>query len=532
MARLAVARLWFCSNSFTPRRTRAEDLTASAWDAGVTGSPDAALAETELAGLADFMVVHPEWDVTMLRSAAAPTGGPLTAEVFGNWMADVEGGLRRGRFDAVYVSLHGACQAEGDPTADLTILRRIRSVIGHIPLAASFDVRANLSEEVAILLDGATCNTQWPSGGGADAARRALELLDGIFTRRFRPVGALARVPFVLPDFLMGDTLADIWDGTLKSMRAPVLEASVFAGFAWGDSPYTGPSALVWADRDAGAAREMAARLAVELSRARGRSMPTLVVPEASIAAISFSETDRRPILMLDLGDDPATGGLADTSSLLQALLSERIPGRALLAALFDPDAVAKAFQAGLGGIVSRNLGGRFTRLYGNAVAVDSIVQGLGETAEMGAQKAGRYAVLRIEGVDVVMTEHRPLAITPDWLAAVGVDIGAFAVIAVKGGAAVQNAFGALVGKTILCDCPGPTTPDLLRLRFHYVPAARRAMGNEARLPADQDSWAARGLRLAPVRPRLDQMGADQAYQRYEDRRANPKQKRTEPFGL
>ncbi len=525
MARLAVARLWFCSNSFTPRRTRAEDLGFHACDARTAVSLDPAAEDTELGGLADFLAAHPDWDVTMLRCAAAPTGGPLSAEVFGNWMADVEEGLRRGRFDAVYLSLHGACQAEGDPAADLTILRRVRSVIGHTPLVASFDVRANLSEEVAILLDGATCNAQWPSGGGADAARRALSLLDGILTRRFRPVGALARVPFVLPDFLMGDTLNDIWSGTLKPLAAPVLDTSVFAGFAWGDSPYTGPSALVWADRDAGAARELAARLAVELSRARTRSMPALVIPEASIAAIVFSDTDKRPILMLDLGDDPALGGLADTSSLLLALLSERIAGRALLAALFDPDAVAEAFRAGLGGTVSRSLGGRFTRLYGNGVTVAGVVQGLGD-----AQNAGRYAVLRVQDVDVLLTEQRPMSITPAWLAAHGIDIGAFAVIAVKGGAAVPPAFRDLIGETILCDCPGPTTPDLLRLRFHYVPAARRAIGNEPRLTSDEDTWAARGLRQAPARPRLDQMGADQAYQRYEDRRANPKHKRTKPF--
>lgn len=524
MARLAVARLWFCSNSFTPRRTRAEDLRFHAWDARTDAPVQAAIVDNALGGLNDFLALHPDWDVTVLRCAAAPTGGPLSAEVFGTWMADVEEGLRRGRFDAVYLSLHGACQAEGDPAADLTILRRVRSVIGHTPLVASFDVRANLSEEVAILLDGATCNAQWPSGGGADAARRALLMLDGIVTRRFRPVGALARVPFVLPDMLVGDTISAIWRGTLKTLDAPVLEAGVYSGFAWGDSPYTGPSALVWADRDAGAARELAARLAVELTRARARSMPALVIPEASIAAIAFSDTDERPVLMLDLGDDPALGGLGDTSSLLLALLSERIAGRALLAALFDPEAVAEAFRAGLGGSVSRSLGGRFTRLYGHGVAVDGVVQSLGNTPADEAQPAGRYAVLRVEDVDVLLTDQRPTCITSGWIAAVGIDARAFAVIAVKGGASVQASFGDLVGKTILCDCPGPTTPDLLRLRFHYVPAARRAMGNEPWLTSDQDSMAARGLRNAPARPRLDQMGADQAYQRYEDRRANPKQ--------
>lgn len=504
MARLAVARLWFCSNSFAARRTRAEDLADDARAAPSTLAPDRLTADTELEGLEHFLATHPRWNVTMLRCAAAPSGGPLSAEVFGNWVADVEEGLRRGRFDAVYLSLHGACQAEGDPTADLTILRRVRTAIGQTPLVASFDVRANLSEEIAILLDGATCNEQWPSGGGANAAWRALSLLDGIVSGQFRPVGALARVPFVLPDLLMGDTIREIWNGALKTMPARALAASVFAGFAWGDSPSAGPSALVWADRDAGAAREMAARLAVELVRGRGRSMPALIIPEAAIAAIVTSDADPRPILMVDLGDDPALGGLADTSSMLLALRSGRIAGRALLAALYDPNAVATAHSAGMGGAVSRSLCGRFTRLYGNSVPVDGVVQGLGEAGE-----AGRYAVLRTQQVDVLLTEDRPVAITPAWLAARGVDVSAFSVIAVKAGVSARSAFAGVVGRTILCDCPGPTTPDLLRLPYHYVPAARRTAAGDARLSFDHEMGDARSLGSAVSRLQLDQMGAD-----------------------
>ncbi len=523
MARLAFARLWFCSNSFSSRRTRGEDLRVHTW--GAQGDAKNALVQnalaenepvdTELAGLSDFMATHPDWDVTMLRSATAAPGGPLSAEVFGIWLADVEEGLRRGRFDAVYLSLHGACQAEGDPSADLTILRRVRSLVGHTPVVASFDVRANLSEEVAILLDGATCNGRWPTGGGADAARRALALLHGIVARRFRPVGALARVPFVLPDSVVGPAVDDIGQGSLTKIAAPLLEASVFAGFAWGDSPCTGPSALAWADRDAGAARDIAARLAVELCHARKRSMPAMVVPEAGIATILAGERAGRPILMLDLGDDPALGGLSDTTSLLVALLSNAIPGRAVLAALFDPDAVAVAHEAGLGGALGRSLGGRFTRLYGNAVAIEGAVHGLGD-----AHAAGRYAVLRVGDVDVLLTEQRAWAITPSWLAARGIDLGTYAVIAVKGGGHVQAAFSDVVASTLLCDCPGPTTPDLLRLRFHYVPAARRATGYEKRLASDQDIWAARGAGRVLHRPLLNQSGADQSHQRYEDRRS------------
>ena len=525
MARLAVARLWFCSNSFTPRRTRGEDLRCHAWDSRAGEIADPALSDTEMAGLDRFAAARPDWDVTLLRCASAPTGGPLSAEVFGNWMADIEESLRRGRFDAVYLSLHGACQAEGDPAADLTILRRVRTVIGHTPLVASFDVRANLSEEVAILLDGATCNNVWPTGGRAQAAIRALELLEGILSRRFRPVGALARVPFVMPDLVMGDTIRALWNGTLKSLPAPVLEASVFSGFAWGDSPYNGPSALVWADRDAGAAREMAARLAVELSRARSRSMPHLVLPKLSMAAVAAGSSKALPSLVLDLGDDPLLGGLADTTPLLAVMLAEAAPSRCLFAAFFDPEAVSAAFDSGKGSKIDRTIGGRFTRLFGPGIPIQATVVALENLG-----KAGRFAVLRVGPLDILMTENRPLCITPAWLAERGIEIETYALIAVKGSSVAQMAFAGSVGATILCDSAGPTSHDLLRLRFHYVPAARRAMGNEPKPTPEADPRVGRALRGSVSRHRLDQPGADQAYHRYEDRRSNAKKKWPEAF--
>jgi microcystin degradation protein MlrC len=522
MVRLAVARLWFCSNSFSPQRTRGDDLQTIDGAAPIVSG-----ADDELAGLRNFVAGRPDWDVTVLRCASAPAGGPLSAEAFGTWMAAVEDGLRRGRFDGVYLSLHGACQAEGDPAADLTILRRMRSVIGHTPLVASFDLRANLSEEVAILLDGATCNRAWPTGGGADAAIRALSLLDGIMSKRFRPVGVLARVPFVMPDLAMGEALRDIWNGSLKSLPAPVLDASVFGGFAWGDSPYAGPSALVWTDRDAGAAREMAARLAVELTRPRLRMMPVLAMPDVALATVAQDTARTKPAILIDVGDDPVCGGLCDTPDMLRALLSENLGGRALFAALYDPDAVAAAFAAGPGGSVARGFGARFTRLYGNALALETTVQAVGDV-----DGVGLYAILRTHSVDIVVTQFRPTAITPDWFAARAIDCSGYVCIAIKGGAVTRMAYLAEKAECVLCDCPGPTVPDLLRLRFHYVPAARRASPNDPRMSQQAEpAWAGRGLRTPPIRSGLDHTGADQAYHRHEDRRGNAQYKRSEALG-
>ena len=512
MPRLAVARLWFCSNSFTPRRTRVEDLSAHEWLEGPQAWDDVRDPGGELAGVRSFVAGRSGWDVTMLRCASAPSGGPLSAEVFGTWMADLEDALRRGRFEGVYLSLHGACQAEGDPSADVTILRRVRALVGHTPVVASFDLRANLSEETAILLDGASANRAWPEGDGAQAAIRALTLLEGIITGRSRPVGALARVPMVMPEPFLAEALGDLWRDALPILGAPVLDASVFGGFAWGDSPYAGPSALVWADRDAAVAREVAARLALMLARWRTRLVPRLPAPEAVFETLPATPG---PVVLLDPSDDPALGALADTPELLRALLAGlaqgRLAGPIAFAALHDPEVVAACAAAGAGQTVHCSLGGRTTQLYGQPVPVEAVVLRVIDSAAFGPGAVLRTAARGSDTawIDILVMARRPNAIGPELLADVGLEAARFRLIAIKGAHRARTVFAAAGASVMACECPGPAAPDLLRLPFHYVPANRRVSSYAE--PGDE-SGAESGLATRAVpRTRLPDPITDDA---------------------
>jgi microcystin degradation protein MlrC len=550
MPRVAVARLWFCSNSFTPRRTRIEDLRAHEWTAGTEALARRVGAGDELDGVHRFIGSRPGWDVTFLRCASAPAGGPLSAELFGIWMADIEDHLRRGRFDGVYLSLHGACQAEGDPAADVTILRRVRALVGHTPVVASFDLRANLSEETAILLDGASANRAWPAGGGDMAAIRALTLLEGILSGRSRPVGALARVPMVLADPFQHEALGDLWRDEMPRLDAalpggPVLDASVFGGFAWGDSPYTGPSALVWADRDAGAARETAARLALLLARWRTRLVPKLATAEVMIDTLDLGDqpdaarSERSaPVVLLDPSDDPVVGGLADTPGILRAVIAAaeqgRLTGPVAIAALHDPDTVTAACAGGPGQGLQRPLGGRVTPVFGAPVLVRATVRSVVDT-----DRFGLCAVLRIGQVDIVVTSRRPADIGPDLFAVMGLTPSLYRLLAVKGGQTARVAFGAIAREIVACECPGPAATDLLRLPYHYVPASRRVSAIVD--PADNSGFATRAVPRGSAGERgdgerlagqpSDKFGAHQPDGRHEERRANPQKKRPESFG-
>ena len=490
MVRLAVARLRFCSNSFTPRRTRSEDVQMHEWLAGSAAIADSAGSGNELDGVARFAADNADWSVTLLRSAAAVTGGPLASNLFTTWLIEVESALARGRYDALYIALHGACQAEGDPSADLTVLRRMRGVMGPRPIVASFDIRANLSEEVALLIDGATSNRPDQPGSEAEAAERALGLLSRILSGEVRPVGALARLPTVSVGAYLDSAVETALGAAHARMKSPVIEANLFTGYAWGDSPFTGPSALVWADRDAGAAREEAARLAIQLGRATAATHIDLVGVDQAIKLAAASSQSARPFLMLDAADDPNEGGLLDTPEMLRGLQRAQafghLPGRVLVAAIIDAPTVLAARTHGLGGTFSGNICAQTSGMFGASVPLAGEIVALGH-----ADAVQDYAVVRTGQIDILFVSMRPMSLSPALLETCGLDMSAFAVLAIKGGLSAENTFAAHRSGSVFLDCPGPSSLDLMRLPYNFVPASRRIVEAEIELAADIDQGKA-----------------------------------------
>lgn len=457
MVRLAVARLWFCANSFNPRRTRLADLQRHEWTEGPSALLHRGAAGPAIEGVAAFLALRPHWDAVMLRCAAAPPGGPLTAEVFGTWMSDVGRALRPGRFDALYLSLHGACQAEGDPQADLTVLRHLRRAAGRLPIVASFDSRANISDEVPLLLDGASA-TRGPDDGAA-ASARALTMLEGLLAGRIRPVGAVSRLAAIMPPGQVRRVMEQVWHDELAMPRAPLLDASVFSGFAWADTASAGPSAMAWADRDAGAARDAAAGLASRLAgRRQTGTQPSVLVAAGTLAAAAR----HGPVLLLDRADDPDAGGAGDTPGLIRVVLAHA--AAAAVGVLADPPAVAAAHAAGGGAVFEHPLGAWFSPAFGPPVMARVRVARL--LSGMAVLQAGPVAILVAE---------RPTLVAPALLQEAGIDPGGLRVLAVKGGDPARAAFADAFPVVLDAPCPGPSSHDLAALPFANVPASRRA---------------------------------------------------------
>lgn len=481
--KLAVARLWYEGNSFSPSVTGLDIFQSREWAEGADAQALYRGTATEIGAVIAFDEAHEDWDVTYLRCAGAPPGGPVADEAFLRIRDDIVAGLARATWDAVYLSLHGAMITESNPTPELDLLRAVRSVIGRTPLAVSFDLHANLGEEMIALIDIATGYKTYPHVDKDTIATQALTCLAALVKGRVSPTGCLVKVPAIYTSFNMRTT-----DGPMAEMarlaadwraRPGVLEANVFGGFAYGDSPFAGPSALVYTDNDPALAQSIAADLAGEMLERRPQFDIKPPSPAEAIAQ-ALATPGNKPAAVTDPADNPLSGGIGDTPGVLRTLLDMKPPVPTVFGFFWDPALVIRAYAAGIGAEIDVTLGGRVSDKFGPPITARARVLALtdGRFRNVGPYDhhlevdVGATALFDVAGIKVIVTSACQTPNDPAYFALHGIDLAAIGLLCVKAKNHFRAGFTDLTRCIIECDAPGPAGVSLAHYEFKHAPKA------------------------------------------------------------
>ena len=480
MKRLAVARLWHEGNSFSPVPTTAQSFRAGEWLIGDDAQEFYGGVATEGGAAVAFLETHDDWQGEFLRCAAASPAGPLTSGLFEAIRDEIIEGLTGQSWDGVYLSLHGALLAPGVACPELDLLAAVRAAIGHTPLAASFDLHANLDPAIAGLVDVAVGYKTHPHIDMFETGNTALALLAATVAGEIHPVCAIAKAGCILPSINMRTAQGPMAEMAAlarhMATRDGLLDASVFGGFTYGDVAHGGASAMALADGDRAAAQAAADDLAAGIFERRDDFFITLPTAEDG-----FDQARAAPpglVAVLDPADNPFSGGIADTPALFAALLKAKPEGPTVFAFFHDPGVVAEAHRLGVGGRFECSLGGRLTADYGAPVAVAVRIERLtdGRFVNRGPMQTnmpvelGRTAVLAVEGISVIVTEQAGAANDPAYFELHGIDLAATRLLCVKAKNHFRAAFGPLCAKIIDVDAPGPACLDFTRLPYRNAP--------------------------------------------------------------
>lgn len=473
MTRLAVLGLHHETNTFS---TVPADLDAYRVGGIRRGADFAAQFRDSQATYGGFLETGPgqeDVETVPLMEAMVNPCGMITRDAYDELVGEMMCMLaERGPFDGVLLGLHGACVADGHPSADADIADRVRAVVGpDVPIGSVLDMHANADPRLARTLD---VLLAYQTNPHVDPRRKAVEcrrLLLEIIRGGERPAIVVEQIPLVVKITAQDTATAPMSDLLDIAARAEaesgMIDVSILEGFPYADVPHMGMSVLAM-HRDEATARAAARRVAAAVWDRRAALQGGAVSIDEAVAALKAHDAGK-PLLVLDVGDNIGGGGPGDSTVLLAVILSARIPGVACT--LYDPAAVAALAGAAVHDRVNVVAGGRSADQEGRPVTLAGVVVGryAGEyEADKVAHGGFRFfnggemvAIRTDDGPTVVVTSKLVPTVTPVQLAAVGLDPASFRAIVGKGVNAPRAGYADVCDGLLVVDSPGVTRNSL-----------------------------------------------------------------------
>jgi microcystin degradation protein MlrC len=465
MKRIAIGGIVHETNTFVPRLTTLDNFTLDDGEALVTRWQG---SRSSLGGALHGLREAGYEPVPLLYTTAMPSG-TVAHEAYKTLLNRLLERLETVMpIDGVLLVLHGAMVAKGHDDCEGEILARVRSIIGaDCPLVSVLDMHGNLTPAMTDSADVLVAFNKNPHTDTYERGLEAAHILRRLLDEGLQPAHHLVNVPLLLSALTTATArlpLKAMHDQAEQLRRDPrVVNISIMGGFAYADVPYAGVSVLVTTDNDAALAQEMAQSLADTAWQHREAAKYTgISIDDAVARAI---KSDRHPVILADVGDNVGGGSPGDSTFLLQALLDAG--AQDAVVTLADAEAVAECVRAGDCNSLTVNIGGKQDTMHGETLRLQGIVECLTDgrfTAEGNDHFAniygrevemGRCAVLREDGVRILLTEHKTPPGDLAQLRSQGIIPEAQKIIVVKSAVAFRGAYEPIAGEIFEVDTRG-----------------------------------------------------------------------------
>ncbi len=418
--------------TFLANKTTIEDFTYP----GSPAAGEALLGAEPRSYMGGFVQVAREFADVELVGIESPlwprTGsgsGWVTREAFEHFTSAMVRALReRGPFDGVFMALHGAMAVEDVARPEAELAQRVREAVGpEARLAATFDPHGNEDAQFLRHAELGFTVKYFPHYDSHLQGQRAARTLVRTIRGSYAPTHAVVKVPILTPTVMQWTGASPWMDLVQRALvweaREPDLYMNVFFGFPWSDVPDAGMTIQAIANGDADLARRAAVDVADYAWRRRqelARAASIHSIRDGVRHAAEAVAAGRAPVVLADHSD---RSGYA--TWLLRELLGSGL-GRVLIATVADPGAVdaaipGEAFDRAVGGLADESAGDP-VRVTGRVVARDE-----------SGRRGGTWARIDLgQGSELVVSRYLTQIIELDQLRAMGIEPGAFDVIAIK----------------------------------------------------------------------------------------------------
>ncbi len=341
------------TNSFSSVKTDVDDFKYSSLQPLLEG-PDVIKEhkgrETEIGGFIKACEENSIEIIPTISTFAVPSGN-VTQRAF-RWLKTtlLEKMEQVKELDGVLLALHGSMAADGVDDAEGNILAEVRKFIGEeVYLGCTLDLHANVTERMirnADILIGYETHRDYQEIG-MKAVRKLLHCIRNNIKTKI----SLRKIPVVIG---AGSRILGI--KRMMEKEKGVLTISVFDGQPWLDVEEYGPSVMVITENKGKLGERLCKELAGRFWEVRNKERADLVPIVEAVERVKHSEG--KPIILIECGDMTGTGASGDNIALLDALLKNGI--RSIATIVYDPLAVSRIFEAGLGNEIEVDIGGKY----------------------------------------------------------------------------------------------------------------------------------------------------------------------------
>ncbi|ASM74514.1 MULTISPECIES: M81 family metallopeptidase [Roseobacteraceae] len=441
-------------------------------------------------GLAGFQDVATEagWDMMHVISAYAVPGSKVSKHAF-DYVSDkicAAAQKHKDSLDGILLALHGAMVTEFCEDGEGELLQRLRDIVGPaMPISTTLDLHCNVTPQMVELADIIVSYKTYPHIDLRERGRQAGHILNATMAGKISPKTRRAHCP-MLDDPNGGRTdvgpIVPLYARALEHEAEPGIHCvSINAGFSDADIQHMGPTVLVTYDaKTDGAedrAQEISQQIATEIWQARNSIANDFLSVEAACAVAKSFDTAQGPLVIADYADNPGSGAYGDATNLLAAMLDAGLEN-ATFAPMIDPEAAEMLCKHSIGDTVTLSLGGKNDPAFGGGpleltgeIRHISDGQLIGDGPMMGGlhRSFGPTAVLRVEGVDILVVTERDQMLDLQQFKTFGIQPEEKSVVALKSMQHFRAAFEPIAGKVIVCDSGALSTPQMSRRPYVNV---------------------------------------------------------------
>lgn len=242
-----------------------------------------------------------------------------------------------------------------------------------------------------------------------------------------------------------------------------------------------GIATIVTAKSDLSAAQDLAQDIATRAWDMRERFKKVLTSVEDATAMIIENGADvTKPAqIFADVADNPGGGGRGNTTYVLKALFDAKAQG-VLLGVFIDPALAQAAHNAGEGASFEATFNRETESQYSKPLSVCVTVEKLSDGQTVGrrgiwagrAISIGPSALIRVDGVQIVVGTHRKQGADPVLFEMFGLNIAAARSVVVKSRGHFRAGFDEFFQPVNIfeIDAPGLTSPVLSNFDFKGLP--------------------------------------------------------------